>query len=344
MTGLGADTALRAPFPWYGGKRRVASNVWALLGDCSRYVEPFAGSLGVLLGRPEPFGGLEVVNDLDGYVVNAWRAMKHDPRKTAEYAIDLVSELDLTARHLWLVNEGRELLAGNLAADPEWFDARTAGWWLHGVAGWIGTGYCSGKGPWTRDRLRNRKLPHLGDDGRGVNRQLPHLGNDGQGVKRKLPHLGNDGQGVNRQLPHLGNDGQDNDQLERCAAYMQAISRRLSRVVVASGDWQRTVTPSALGTRTNRRVGIFLDPPYRQHGNEYGVGDSGVEELWTRLEAWAADADPALAVVVCGYEGDFNAPDGWGEIAYTATGTSTANASRERFWISPACHQESRLF
>jgi len=316
MSGLTKDL-LRAPFPYYGGKRRIADRVWGLLGDCSRYIEPFAGSLGVLLGRPEPFTGLEVVNDVDGYVVNAWRAIKGDPVGTATAAIDLVSELDLTARHLWLVNEGRALLAPNLAADPEWFDARTAGWWLHGVAGWIGTGYCSGKGPWTRSALLdNRKLPHLGDDGRGVNRQLPHLGNDGRG----------------------------DDQLDRCISYMQALSRRLSRVVVASGDWQRVLTPSGTGVRTNRRVGIFLDPPYRQHGDEYASGSGAVEEIWTGIEAWVSSADPSLAVVLCGYEGDFDPPAGWSTIAYTAAGTSTANKTRERLWISAACQQESTLF
>jgi site-specific DNA-adenine methylase len=40
---------MQAPFPWFGGKRKVASEVWAALGDVDNYVEPFAGSLAVLL-------------------------------------------------------------------------------------------------------------------------------------------------------------------------------------------------------------------------------------------------------------------------------------------------------
>ena len=40
---------LRAPFPWFGGKRRAADLVWPRLGDVSTYNEPFAGSLAVLL-------------------------------------------------------------------------------------------------------------------------------------------------------------------------------------------------------------------------------------------------------------------------------------------------------
>lgn len=41
---------LRAPFPWFGGKSRAAPLIWEALGDVRNYVEPFAGSLAVLLG------------------------------------------------------------------------------------------------------------------------------------------------------------------------------------------------------------------------------------------------------------------------------------------------------
>ena len=43
---------LRAPFPYFGGKRRAAPIIWAALGDPGGYVEPFAGSAAVLLARP----------------------------------------------------------------------------------------------------------------------------------------------------------------------------------------------------------------------------------------------------------------------------------------------------
>lgn len=47
-------TALRPPFPYFGGKARAASLVWDAIGDPGGYIEPFAGSAAVLLGRP-PF-------------------------------------------------------------------------------------------------------------------------------------------------------------------------------------------------------------------------------------------------------------------------------------------------
>lgn len=36
--------ALKAPFPWFGGKRKVAPIVWTAMGDVVNYVEPFFGS------------------------------------------------------------------------------------------------------------------------------------------------------------------------------------------------------------------------------------------------------------------------------------------------------------
>lgn len=59
----------RAPFPWFGGKRRVADVVWRAFGpDVNNYVEPFAGSLAVLLARPGGAGKIETVNDRDRMV------------------------------------------------------------------------------------------------------------------------------------------------------------------------------------------------------------------------------------------------------------------------------------
>lgn len=43
---------LKAPFPWFGGKSRAAHLIWPRFGNVPNYVEPFAGSLAVLLNRP----------------------------------------------------------------------------------------------------------------------------------------------------------------------------------------------------------------------------------------------------------------------------------------------------
>ena len=223
---------MKAPFPWFGGKRRVADKVWPALGDVDNYVEPFAGSLAVLLERPgSHVARAETVNDADGFVANVWRAIAAAPDEVARWCDWPVNEADLMARHLWLVNEGRDLL-GRLEGDPEWFDAKVAGWWLWGVNAWIGSGWCSGRGPWRIDPASKR--PHLGDAGRGVNRQRPHLGTAGQGVNRKLPHLGDAGQGVNRQLPHLGNAGRGvNRQLPHLGDAGRGVNRQLPHLGTA---------------------------------------------------------------------------------------------------------------
>lgn len=89
---------MKAPFPWFGGKSRVQVQVWERFGDVRNYVEPFAGSLAVLLGRPsEP--KIETVNDLDCWIANFWRALAADPEQLAHHADWPVNEADLHARH-----------------------------------------------------------------------------------------------------------------------------------------------------------------------------------------------------------------------------------------------------
>ena len=90
---------IKAPFPWFGGKRKVADLIWQRFGNVRNYVEPFFGSGAVLLNRPLPFDGVETVNDWDGLVANFWRALQHEPHLVAGYADNPVNENDLHARH-----------------------------------------------------------------------------------------------------------------------------------------------------------------------------------------------------------------------------------------------------
>ena len=192
--------ALKAPFPYFGGKSIIAPEVWRRFGNTPNYVEPFCGSCAMLFGRPHT-PHIETVNDADGMISNFWRALQADPEAVAHHADWPVNENDLHARHSWLVGQ-KESLQTRLEGTPDYFDAKIAGWWVWGISCWISAGWCSGKGPW--HSVDGELVTVKGDAGQGVNRQLPHLGNAGQGVNRKRPHLGNAGQGVNRQRPHLG--------------------------------------------------------------------------------------------------------------------------------------------
>jgi len=360
---------LKAPFVWFGGKRRVAAEVWTALGDVDNYVEPFAGSLAVLLGRPHDLldgqRRAETVNDADGFLANFWRALAHDPEAVAMWCDWPVNEVDLFARHLWLVNTGRSRLLEGMESDPDFYDAQVAGWWVWGVNAWIGSGWCSGDGPWVHadDGIRkrphlgnagqgvkrqrphlgdagrgvNRKLPHLGDAGQGVKRQRPHLGNAGRGVNRKRPHLGNAGQGVNRQLPHLGDAGRagynNMEHRPNVLGYFEQLAGRLRDVRVCCGDWSRVVTNGALSFGST--VGVFLDPPYLgdvRTADLYAVDDHTISH---EVRDWClANGDnPRYRIVLAGYsdEHDELIPDTWKRYRYSASAaySTTASAARQ---------------
>ena len=158
---------LRAPFPWFGGKRTIAAEICKALGDVEHYVEPFFGSGAVLLNRPHA-ARTETVNDADGLLANFWRAVAADPDAVALEADWPTNEADLHARHLWLIGQ-REGLTGRLMADAAYHDVRAAGWWVWGLCNWIGGGWCSGEGPWIEAGgvlTDSRQLPHL-SAGRG---------------------------------------------------------------------------------------------------------------------------------------------------------------------------------
>jgi len=306
---MNADTPtapLIAPFPWFGGKSKVAPIVWQHFGDVDHYVEPFAGSLAVLLGRPSShLARAETVNDLDHYIVNFWRALQAAPDEVARWADWPVTEADLTARHLWLVNEGRARIA-NLEADPDAYDAKVAGWWLWGICAWIGNDWCRGDGSW-----------------QNVNGKLQKVAG-GVGVSRRRLHLGNAGQDINRS--ELADGG--------IYAYMRALAARLCRVRVCCGDWQRVVTPGALAYGAT--IGIFLDPPYSHAtGRDASIYNCEME-VSAAVRAWAiANGDnPRYRIALCGYAGEHVMPDTWTEYAWTASAsykTSKGDTNGRRY-------------
>jgi hypothetical protein len=137
---------LKAPFPAFGGKAKIADLVWSRLGDVDNYVEPFCNSAAVLLARPTA-PRIETLNDWDCYVANFWRATASDPAAVAAHADNPVNEADLHARHRWLVlSEHAAEFRQRMRTDPEYYDARVAGWWVWGACCWIGSGWCAEPG------------------------------------------------------------------------------------------------------------------------------------------------------------------------------------------------------
>jgi DNA adenine methylase len=319
-------SSLPAPFPWFGGKRKVAADVWSRFGNVRNYVEPFFGSGAVLLGRPTPIVGNETINDIDGYVANFWRSVKLSPVATAEHADNPVNENDLHARHVWLLQR-LETLQSHLDGNPEWHDPQIAGWWAWGIACWIGSGFCSGDGPWW-----------VNDVG-----QLVHLGNNGRGVSRQLVHLGG-GRGVNRKLVHLGNNGRGEPQA-RLGPWFHALAERLRNVRVCSGDWSRVCGPSV--TFKHGLTGVFLDPPYADTAERQSdLYREDSEDVAHAVRDWAvANGDnPLLRIALCGYEGEHEMPPSWSVHSWSAgegygaqAEERSENGKRERIWFSPSC-------
>ncbi len=189
-----SNGTLKAPMPYFGGKSRIAALVWERFGRVDNYVESFFGSGAMLLGCPHP-GHTETVNDADGLLANFWRALQLDPDAVAFHADWPVNEVDLHARHRWLVD--RRSLVEELMADPEWYDAKAAGWWVWGISQWIGTGWCPARG------AASSQMPHLygdsGASGRGVHAKKLQRGitKDG-GLWQQRPSLAPAGSGGKR--------------------------------------------------------------------------------------------------------------------------------------------------
>jgi site-specific DNA-adenine methylase len=356
--------ARKAPFPWFGGKSKAAPLVWALLGDVDHYVEPFAGSLAVLLNRPHPCNRpyhSETVNDLDGFVVNAWRALAQFPDAVAEAASWPVSEACKTARQIALLKWRDDVALERLAGDATWCDPLMAGWWLWAVAVQIGA--FTGDGPWTADPATGRIVKMRPAERRaGVARDRPFISNNGQGVNnpalrepgvaRDLPHLSDDGRGVNTAREFgVGPDAEDfhPTTMPRLRAWFALLQARLRHVRILNGDWSRAVTTGAshtLSVRMGGAVGIFLDPPYAGEIRAKGLYMADDGSVATAVRQWClkAGANPKNRIVLASFDVEHAELEqhGWRVYewftrdSYIAGGMGSQQ-HRERLWASPHC-------
>jgi hypothetical protein len=230
--GVVQGKGLKAPFPYYfGGKSTVAPKVWAALGQPKHYIEPFFGSGAVLLNRPDynPQKHMETICDKDGFVANAWRGMQFAPDELAKVCDWPVNHADLNARRKYL-NDHSDLLL-KLCDDPEYYDAKMAGYWIWAMSCWIGSGLVRPKAMPDVTNAKGvhkttvaGKRPHLSHDGRGIaqdltkNRpqvalqggihalcQVPPVSREGRGINQQIPEL-RDGKGVNNQIPLLNHE------------------------------------------------------------------------------------------------------------------------------------------
>jgi len=340
------------PYPYFGSKRAVAPLIWTALGDVGVYIEPFFGSGSILLARPTS-AKVETVNDLDCFLTNFWRALQADPQAVAQWASYPVSELDLHARHRWLMEQ--DDFREHLRRDPLYYDAQIAGWWVWGLCAWIGHGWCS------EGFERRRKVPLIVGAKRGtgihqgqcVHKPRPEIAANtpGKGIHKKRPMVAADrnGNGVHstlwQQKPMVGADRQSMilDSADDLLPWFQALAARLRKVRICCGDWQRVLTPVVLDGAGI--TGIVLDPPYAHAGRDPRLYAHDTD-IAHEVAAWARahGENPRYRIVLCGY-GDEHVMPGWTCLPWKAnggygnqgTGQGKANRERECLWFSPHC-------
>src|SRR5438552_15583209 len=67
----------KPPFGYYGAKQRISSQIIDLFPPHNAWVEGFAGSAAITLAKPP--APIEVINDLDGEVVNFFEQLRKSP-------------------------------------------------------------------------------------------------------------------------------------------------------------------------------------------------------------------------------------------------------------------------
>ncbi len=287
---------MKSPFPWFGGKSRAASLIWSRIGNVVNYIEPFAGSLAVLLQRPHR-PQIETINDIDAHIANFWRAVKHDPQGVVEWATWPVNETDLHARHKWLL-DNLPAHKARLLADMDYYCSKSAGLWVWGISCWIGQGWCE------ENKKQSMQLPMVSDSRKGITNHQDLIG------------------------------------------YFIQIQKRLEKVRVCSGDFERILSYSV--TSRNGLTGAVLDPPYADGDIKYATDPTWVSY---RARIWALDhgSDPLLRIALCGYEGEHEMPADWECVPWKANGGyanqdggDQGNARRERIWFSPHCLKPDR--
>lgn len=129
---------MKPPVLYYGGKGSTAERIVALMPPHEVYVEPFAGSLAVLLAKPP--ARMEVVNDLDRDLVTFWRVLRDRP-DDLQRVVDLTpharAELDAAhnregiddlerARRVWVVlTQGRSARLAGSTGWKHWYSLGT---------------------------------------------------------------------------------------------------------------------------------------------------------------------------------------------------------------------------
>ena len=292
----------RQLFPYVGGKCLVAPEINRQFGAIDTRIDAFTGSSSWILASPPV--KYEIVNDLDGYVVNYLRAVKYAPDEVARHLDFPRAELELIAYHHYTRDRLPELVS-RLGGDPEYYDPVIAARWAYVMAHSLMYEY-KRDGGWS---VRDGRLVYE----RGTGRIR------GSMTSRHLL--------LTRLLKE-----------RRVFEYITSLSERLRCVQVWWNDFEVVVEKadrSEFGV-----VGVLLDPPYPRHLRDYDY-DTDAADVWHRAARWAVSNgdNPRLRIAVCGYndaESDALFPPSWSRFFWRRFGLGR-NKDKECVWFSPHC-------
>lgn len=102
-----SDAFIKPPFGYFGAKQRLATRIIEMLPPHHAWVEVFCGSAVVTLNKPR--AAIEVINDLDGNVVNLFEVLRDRPN-------DLCAQVAATpyARDEFVLSRSGELVSDSL--------------------------------------------------------------------------------------------------------------------------------------------------------------------------------------------------------------------------------------
>jgi DNA adenine methylase len=73
------QTSIRSPFGYFGSKFRLASTIINHIPPHNAWVEAFCGSISLTLAKPP--APIEVINDINGEIVNFFKQLRDNPRE-----------------------------------------------------------------------------------------------------------------------------------------------------------------------------------------------------------------------------------------------------------------------
>ena len=339
---------MKAPFPYFGGKSKVAHIVWDALGQPKHYIEPFFGSGAVLLARPEYHPGMmETVNDKDGFISNVWRGIQFAPDEVARWCDWPINHADLCARRAELIRNEERLLK-NLIADPQWCDPVLAGYWIWAASCWIGAGLTRPNA--TPELTENKGIHAIGK--RPILTGFADKGVHAAGQRIDIPK-DCQGKGVHAagQIPNIPKDCQGKG-IHKISSniykWMHELSNRLRHVRVVCGDWMQVCGGN--WQDKNGNVGMFFDPPYGAIGRDKDIYSHDSMTIAKDVNAWVIErgSRSTFRIVLAGYREEHQnlLESGWVEQIWKSNGGygnqsgENHNRERETLFFSPYCDRK----